>query len=158
MKKDSKIIYDSMLECVNMLEKDEYGLYKNADNYQTIRDNIIAREKFIDREKLNKIKIMSFRNEKLELLYEQMGEFAYKAFPDATSIDHLQKLINEAKEAKESPNDINEYADCLLSLFAAAYKAGIKIIPLLVASGCKLEVCKKRKWVKLEDGTYQHIE
>jgi len=47
--------YDTMLGCVNMLEKDEYGLYKNSVNYQQCRDNIIAHEQFIDRKKLNKI-------------------------------------------------------------------------------------------------------
>jgi hypothetical protein len=52
---DKAMQYETVLECVNMLEKDEYGLYKNAENYQTVRDNIIAHEQFIDREKLNKI-------------------------------------------------------------------------------------------------------
>jgi len=38
-----------------LCEKDEYGLYIHADNYQNTRANIIAFEKFEDREELNKI-------------------------------------------------------------------------------------------------------
>jgi len=39
----------------NELEKDEYGLYIHAENYQIHRDNIIALEQFHDREKLHRI-------------------------------------------------------------------------------------------------------
>lgn len=44
-----------VLECVNLLEKDEYGLYKKAKNYHLVRDNIMAFNKHIDKEKLNRV-------------------------------------------------------------------------------------------------------
>ena len=91
-----------------------------------------------------------------EEFYEIFGEWTYKAFPDATSKDHLKKLIHEAIEAIDDPGDLHEYADCLMALFGAAYKAGFGYPLLLKAAIKKLEVNRHREWVKLSDGTYQH--
>lgn len=90
------------------------------------------------------------------VLFQSMGEFAYKAFPDATSIEHLKKLKIEADEAIEEPKNIFEYSDCLLALFGAAHKAGFSYDQLLEASQSKFEIVKTRNWEKLSDGTYQH--
>lgn len=89
-------------------------------------------------------------------LFQSMGEFAYKAFPDATSIEHLKKLKIEADEAIEEPKNIVEYSDCLLALFGAAHKAGFTYDQLLEAGQSKFEIVKTRNWEKLPDGTYQH--
>lgn len=89
-------------------------------------------------------------------LFNNMGRFAVKEFPEAGSIEHLKKLKQEADEAIEKPNDLEEYADILLALFGAAYKAGFTYEQLLKASKSKFEVVQKRKWIKLPDGTYQH--
>lgn len=89
-------------------------------------------------------------------LFQSMGEFAYKAFPDATSVEHLKKLKIEADEAIEEPKNIIEYSDCLLALFGAAHKAGFTYDQLLEASQSKFEILKTRNWEKLSDGTYQH--
>ena len=89
-------------------------------------------------------------------LFDFMGQFAVKTFPDAGSIEHLKKLKIEADEAIEEPKDIIEYADCLLALFGAAYKAGFSYNQLIEASKTKFEIVKSRKWEKLSDGTYQH--
>ena len=91
-------------------------------------------------------------------LYNSMGKFSMEKFPDASPIEHLLKVKNEADEAINCPHDIVEYADILLSLFGAAYKAGFSYEELMKASKKKLEICKERKWRKLEDGTYQHIK
>lgn len=93
----------------------------------------------------------------MDLIYERMGSFAAKRFADANAIDHLEKLKQEADEAKESPQDITEYADCLLSLFGAANKAGFTYNELLESTRSKLFVVENRQWKKKPDGTYQHI-
>jgi hypothetical protein len=87
-----------------------------------------------------------------------MGKFSVEVMPDATSIGHLRKLKKEADEAIEDPKDIFEYADCLLALFAAAYKSGFSFEDLAIASEQKLEILKTRKWKKTDDGLYQHIK
>ena len=89
-------------------------------------------------------------------LFDAMGKFAVEKFPDAGSVEHLKKLKYEADEAIAEPQDLVEYADCLLALFGAAYKAGFTYEDLLKASEGKLEIVKKRNWKRLDDGTYQH--
>ena len=90
-------------------------------------------------------------------LYEEIGTWCKNAFPDSNSIDHLQKLKNEAEEAKETPYKIEEYADCMIALLAGAWKADIAFFELVEAVGRKMEVNKKRDWKRLSDGTYQHL-
>ena len=89
-------------------------------------------------------------------LYNEIGEWSKSAFPDANSIAHIIKMKHEAQEVIEAPYDTKEYADCLIALVAAAYKADICLFELIEATKDKLEINKKRKWVKLTDGTYQH--
>jgi len=89
-------------------------------------------------------------------LFNSIGEWSKNAFPDADSIKHIIKLKNEAQEVIEAPYDIKEYADCIIALLAAAYKADISFFELVEAVKNKLEVNKNRKWTKLSDGTYQH--
>ena len=89
-------------------------------------------------------------------LFDAMGKFAVEKFPDAGSIEHLKKLKHEADEAIAEPQDLTEYADILLALFGAAYKAGFTYEQLLEASEGKFDIIQKRNWAKLPDGTYQH--
>jgi len=91
-------------------------------------------------------------------LYTEMGRFSWITFPDATSVEHLKKLKQETDETINSPDDISEYADCLLTLFGAAYRQGFTYGELMNATRKKLEIVKKRKWKKMSDGTYQHIK
>lgn len=94
----------------------------------------------------------------MENIFLRMGEFSVKVMPDATPIGHLRKLKKEADEAIEDPNDIMEYADCLLAIFAAAYKSGFTYEDLEIATSFKVDILKKRRWTKTEDGLYQHIK
>ena len=89
-------------------------------------------------------------------LFNRMGKFAVSTFPDATPVEHLLKLQKEAVEAQNEPTDAYEYADCLLALFGAAYKAGLSYADLLAVAEEKLTICESRKWVRQADGTYQH--
>lgn len=90
-------------------------------------------------------------------LFENMGKLSMEIFPKATSIEHLIKLKNEADETINDPKNIIEYADCLLALFAACYKAGYTYEDLLKAGETKMEILKNRNWKIIEDGTYQHF-
>lgn len=89
-------------------------------------------------------------------LFDEITNFSKDKFPNASAQDHLKKLRQEAKEAIESPNDLYEYADCLIALIAAASRAGYSYDKLEWAAFEKLEVNKNRKWIKKSDGTFQH--
>lgn len=89
-------------------------------------------------------------------LFDLIGNWSATAFPDAGTIDHIKKLKDEADEVIKEPYDIEEYADCIIALFAGAWKTGITFSMLVEAVNQKLEVNKKREWVKLPNGTYQH--
>ena len=95
-------------------------------------------------------------NVKSGALFDAMGKFAVEKFPDAGSIEHLKKLKHEADEAIAEPQNLVEYADILLALFGAAYKAGFTYEQLLEASEGKFEIVQKRTWIRVDDGTYQH--
>ena len=91
-------------------------------------------------------------------LFNEMGIFAVNTFSDIGSIEHLKKLKNEADEAISEPQNIVEYADCELALHAAVYRAGFTYEQLQKAKFEKLKIVKKRKWKKMYDGTYQHLQ
>lgn len=91
-------------------------------------------------------------------LFEKVGQWSVVAFPDAGPIEHLKKLQTEAQEAIEQPSDITEYADCVMALFAAVYKAGYTFDQLFTATEEKFVINQDRKWERKEDGTYQHTE
>ena len=95
---------------------------------------------------------------KLSSLYNEIGTWSKSAFPDADSIAHMKKAIAEAHEVIDNPSDITEYADCLIAIFAAAYKQNIELPELLTSIQSKLSLNKKRTWLKQSDGTYQHVK
>jgi hypothetical protein len=92
-----------------------------------------------------------------EELYNDLGEWTKEVFPDADSIAHLYKLKDETEEAIKTPTDITEYADCLMAIFGASYKAGFAYDELILACKNKLSINKTRKWIKGKNNTYQHI-
>lgn len=69
---------------------------------------------------------------------------------------HLEK---EAREALEAPNDVTEFADCLLLILDASRRAGFDTAYLLAQTYQKLQVCKQRKWPKPDgDQPVEHIK
>lgn len=92
------------------------------------------------------------------LLYEKVGDMAARKFPDCPPATHLLKLRHEAQEAIDDPGDIREYADCLISLLAAAHKEGIPLHMLLEAADLKLQIIDLLQFEKREDGAYQPIK
>lgn len=90
--------------------------------------------------------------------YQDYVKWSHSTFGTDTPIHGLTKLITEAQEAKESPNDMTEYADCLMCLFYAFSCAfpDKTMNDLIEAANKKLEKNKNRTWVKQPDGTWQH--
>jgi hypothetical protein len=73
-------------------------------------------------------------------------------------IGPLKHLEKEAKEAQASPQDIKEYADCLLLVFDAARRAGFKPGQLLQAAQVKLGQNKCRQWpTPVDDEPVEHV-
>ena len=97
----------------------------------------------------------------LREFYAAHGEWTYATFGDATvrgPIGPLKHLAKEAAEAQEHPDDIEEYADCLLLTFDSARRAGISYDQLVEAAWKKLAKCKARSWPKAPgDAPVEHI-
>ncbi len=69
---------------------------------------------------------------------------------------HLEK---EAREALEAPDDVTEFADCLLLILDASRRAGFDTAYLLEETYAKLQICKQRKWPKPDgDSPVEHIK
>jgi len=70
----------------------------------------------------------------------------------------IAHLLKEVQELHEEPNDLEEYADCLMLLIDAAYSVGFDMKKLLKATQKKLEINKKRKWgPQNQDGSIEHV-
>jgi len=93
---------------------------------------------------------------KMKDIFNEMGEFSIKRFPEAEAKHHLIKLKHEADEAIDNLTDIEEFADCLLALYAAIYKSGFIYEDIVMSAKDKLEALKKRNWT-VKDGIYQHV-
>lgn len=91
---------------------------------------------------------------------DRLGTWSDSVFGDdrffnaAGTANHL---LEEVQELKESPNDLSEYADCIMLILDYARLNGIGVGSLAEACEKKLEVNKKRKWKKVEAGYYKHI-
>jgi hypothetical protein len=66
-------------------------------------------------------------------------------------IGPLKHLEKEAREAQAAPDDVTEFADCLLLVLDAARRAGFDARALLAATDAKLQVNKSRVWSKPTD-------
>ena len=94
----------------------------------------------------------------MEALYNKIARMAQDLFPDATSIDHIKKLKEEAQEVISDPSDEEEYADCLIALIAGAAKQGINWNDLKQITYKKVNKNYDRDWKKDSDGVYSHVK
>jgi hypothetical protein len=70
----------------------------------------------------------------------------------------LKHLLKEAKEALASPDDLEEYVDCLFLVIDATRRAGFSYRQLLDGAWKKLEVNKSREWPKLgSEDAVEHV-
>lgn len=91
----------------------------------------------------------------------RLGEWSDSVFGDDRYFNsggsslHLQE---EVKELHENPQDLLEYADCLMLIIDKARLEGFTMTDLALACERKLEINKIRKWVKVEHGYFKHVE
>lgn len=84
-------------------------------------------------------------------LMEEQKKWSEKTFgitDEYGPIRSLKHLEKEAKEAYEKPDDIVEYADCLMLLLDAIRRQGFNIIDVTNAALKKLEINKMRTYPK----------
>lgn len=96
----------------------------------------------------------------LDEFYEEYAEWAVGVFGLDNAKHGATKLVKEAKELEETPTDIKEQADCLMCLlynFKCAHPEK-PISELIEAATAKLQINKRRTWVKQADGTFQHLK
>ena len=92
-------------------------------------------------------------------LQDDIGVFSEKTFPGATPRSKALHLSEEAKEAAADPDDIIEWADCLILLLDGARKSGFSAADIHAAALKKLEINKARKWGAPDaDGVVRHVE
>ncbi len=96
----------------------------------------------------------------IEELFHRISHLNQTQFPLATVTDFANKAISELNEVKAAPKSkrLGEHADSLICVLAGAAKDGWTFDQLLCAAWSKTDVNEVRKFQRLEDGTYQHIE
>lgn len=90
---------------------------------------------------------------------EDRKNFSYSTFGDSNTRgceSPLLHLREEISELIENPNDEMEWADCWLLLLDAACRKGYTVDDLVEFGKRKLEINKKREWVKQPSGVYKH--
>jgi len=95
-------------------------------------------------------------------LWGEQAKFSQKTFgPDQERgpIGAIRHLQEEAKELEAKPDDVVEYADCLLLILDAARRNGMTPDDLLYQAFTKLQVNRRRKWPKpaAADQPIKHI-
>jgi Protein of unknown function (DUF550) len=97
----------------------------------------------------------------LEDLSDNLSHWSQKTFgtdAERGPIGPLKHLEKEAREALATPEDVKEYADCLILVLDAARRAGFGTMRLLVAAEAKLKENMKREWPKpTSDEPVEHV-
>jgi hypothetical protein len=92
---------------------------------------------------------------------QDRNEFSHKTFGSPAERDCSYPLIHlkdELLELLNNPDDQMEWADCTLLLLDAAWRKGYSLEDLIDFSIKKLEINKKRKWKKNDNGYFKHIK
>jgi hypothetical protein len=98
---------------------------------------------------------------KLDHLMKEIQSFSDAAFGDPSKRNEMGTLHHlkfEIDELIEDPDDPLEWADCMLLLLDAARRKGYTPDQLFDFCLEKLEINKKRKWVKSDNNVYFHKE
>jgi hypothetical protein len=97
-------------------------------------------------------------------LEEERYAWSLATFPEASALGSIQKLKEETLEIEKNiidgERDVTEYADALMCLFDSARRQEnpITINEIFDAFEQKLEINKKRTWVKNGNGSYSHVK
>ena len=89
-------------------------------------------------------------------------EWSRKTFGEPETrgpIGSLKHLAKEIQEVIDKPTDVTEYADCLILLIDASFRAGIGINQLIGAATDKMIVNRARQWpAPTPDAPVEHIK
>lgn len=93
-------------------------------------------------------------------VYAEITRLNKVQFPLATVNDFCNKGIGELREVLTAPKSkrLGEFADSMICVMAGASKDGYSYEELWMAIAAKTTVNQRRKFVRLENGTYQHVE
>lgn len=71
----------------------------------------------------------------------------------------LKHLEREAREAQATPDNPEEYADCLLLILDASRRAGIKPLELIRHAQAKMKINRARTWpAPTSDEPVEHVK
>ena len=100
----------------------------------------------------------NFVNPELQNLVDQLFAWSLSTFgPSEDGYGCAAHLIKEAEEAKNTPNDVLEWADCFMLLVDGARRSGFSLQELLEAVETKFAICKQRKWLPPNaEGVIEH--
>lgn len=92
--------------------------------------------------------------------YEVVVNTARTHFPEATFANFMDKMHEEADEAKQAvpSKRLGELVDQQIVLWSALDRAGFNLTELMAGVLFKDAVNNHRKWERRPDGTYKHLE
>lgn len=82
-------------------------------------------------------------------MFQSQQEWSRETFGPPSErgpVGPLRHLAKESVEAAEAPNDIEEYADCLILILDATWRAGWTLRQLLHAVELKQHDNRARQW------------
>ena len=88
---------------------------------------------------------------RIQAFWDNQGTWSQSVFgtdSERGPVGPLKHLEKEAREAQDSPFDLEEKADCLFLIFDAVRRSGKTLPDLMDACEKKLEINKARKWNK----------
>ncbi|TVQ81776.1 MAG: DUF550 domain-containing protein [Micavibrio sp.] len=86
-------------------------------------------------------------------------DFSNRTFGKGRLDAKLLHLAEEVGELAETPDDLMEWADCMILLLGAAGEAGLDMDDLHRAVAEKMEINSKRKWGRPdENGVVRHVD
>lgn len=98
----------------------------------------------------------------LEFLIADQSSWSQATFgtdQERGPVGALRHLAREATEAAEQPDDIMEYADCLLLILDASRRSGFGFAKVVKAAIEKMKVNKAREWPKpTSDQPVEHVK
>lgn len=94
----------------------------------------------------------------VDLFQAQGAAWAARTFPAGTVASAMEHLRRETMEATEHPEDIVEFADCLILLLRACSLAGHRFSAVFAAARKKQLVNEEREWGQPDaQGVVEHV-
>lgn len=104
-----------------------------------------------------------------QLLKKRAVDWNIRKLPDNTEEMQMRKVIEEVIESLDAPNDVNEKADVIISIWGierfdkkkgivlaqAFWKLNTNVREILIAADDKLDVLEAREY-HIKNGVYHH--